>query len=284
MAVVILKVSHSYSSLNVDLNLIRLVAARDHGGAPAPRSLLGRQPGQGMPRMAPIREESAVGSSLSERNMNQLNKNFGEMNVNADVNIDINNNDQGASRSLVHSSSNMQVAQQEQFAQQPASAEESIRQNRFVTLSYSNVPPRLLTELCNVFQVRGNKVRGWLDEGLIRTDLQKWKEGVFPHDIELLTPQLANKDIEKWDNFVRGYNSDRELRKAIGSCGRSYPEFERDFNRARPSRTAFVPAVMPGCEWYHHRCAACFFRGHYCGHPVIRRGSGHHAVIRGRRR
>ena len=262
--------------------------ARHMGQGLPPRTHLGRQSslgrqsgqqqqyasGQGMSRMAPIREENAAGSSLSARNMDQLNRNFGEMNVNRDINIDINNNHQEVSQSLVRRPpSNMQVAQQAEFAQQPVSGDYSIQQKRFIILSPTSVPRRLLGELCKVFQVRASKVKGWLEEGLIRTDLQKWKNETFPYDLELLTPQLTAKDIEKWDNFVRGYDDDRELRKAIGTGGWAYPKFERDFDRPRGPKFGFIPGCRDPGYWYDPRCPVCFLQNWYCGHVPTTGGS-----------
>lgn len=254
----------------------------------APRTLLGRQSslgrqsgqqqqyasGQGRPPMAPIREEHAAGSSLSARNMEQLNRNFGEMNVNPDINIDINNNNQEVSQSLVRRPrSNTQVAQQPEFTQQPVSGDYSIQQKRFIVLSPTNIPRRLLGELCKVFQVRASKVKGWLEDGLIRTDVQKWKNETFPYDLELLTPQLTAKDIEKWDNFVRGYDDDRELRKAIGIGGRAYPRFERDFDRPRDPKSGFIPGCQNTGYWFDPRCPVCFLQNWYCGHVPMTGGS-----------
>ena len=262
-------------------------AARHNGRAPAPSTLLGRQPGQqqhglapsaqqyargqGMSSMAPIREQSAVGSSLSERNMNQLNQSFRAMNVSPGVKIDINNknNHQETSQPLDRRlQSDVQLVRHAQFNSQPAFADESVQHKRFIILSWTNIPRRLLGELCKVFQVRSSKVRGWLEEGLIRTDLQKWHNRTFPYDIELLTPQLTSKDIEKWDNFVRGYDDDRELRKAIGAGGWSYPKFERDFSRASSSRGAPRPAWIRGYS-FDPRCPLCYIRGRYCGHVPL---------------
>ncbi|KAL8785694.1 MAG: hypothetical protein Q9195_008540 [Heterodermia aff. obscurata] len=249
--------------------------ARSYIREPAPMSLLGRRPGQGVHSMAPIREQSVVRNSLSERNMSQLNQSMRAMNMSPGVNIDINNNNNNNNRATSQSSvrrpqSDLQMVQQAQFNSQ-LGADGTMQQKRFVILSWTTIPRRLLGELCKVFQVQPSKVRGWLEEGLIRSDLQKWHQRVFPYDIELLTPQLTNKDIQKWDNFVRSYDGDRELRAAIGTGGRSYPRFEDGVGRGSPNA---APRQVrnrgyPGYEYmFDPDCPLCHIHGRYCGHIV----------------
>ena len=262
--------------LDAEVNLTQLVDLPNNNRAPAPggSTMLGRR---GISSMAHIREESAVGSRVSGRSVNQLEQNFQAMNVNPRVNIDINNHNRMAPRSLVRNSQSIvQAPQPVQDTPQSAATDDYMTQKRFIALTRRNIPIRLGNLLCETFQVQRGKVHDWLKEGLIRIDTQKWKNGIFPYDIEPLTAQLTAKDIEKWDAFVRGYDSDRELKKAIGPGEMSFVDFERDFGGSRSSRAGFVPGMQSG-RGYDRRCRTCCFQRAYCGgvdifHIIIRNG------------
>lgn len=229
----------------------------------------------------------AAGNAVSERSLNQLNQSFEAMNVNPGVNIDIQNNNRMASQSLAarslaprslapprsvahHSQSIVQ------YTPQAAPADDHTTQKRFIAMTQQSIPMRLGNLLCDVFKVQSEKVHEWLKEGLIRVDSQKWNNGVFPYDIEPLTAQLTAKDIDKWDQFVRGYDSDRELQKAIGPGEGSFIDFERDFGGGRSSRGARGPGLETRYGRYDRRCRSCAFRRAYCGGVDV-----FHTMIRG---
>ena len=260
MLMATVKVSHPSKRLHVDINLILLVDAQYNSANLGPRTLLGRQSGQqrGQGRtLSTIQEGSAVRTSLSARGMDQLNQSFGAMNVN----VGVSNNQRGAPRSLVRQSQSVVEAPQPvQSTSQTAPAEDP---KRFIPLTRQNIHDRLGNLLCRLFQVQPAKVHGWLREGLIRVDTQKYKDGVFPYDIEPLTQQLTQKDIEKWDSWVQGYDSDRALKKAIGPGQGAYVDFERDFQGSRSSRAPRPTRSSSGR--YDPRCPGCRFRGGYCG-------------------
>lgn len=266
--------------LDVELELTRLVDLR------------------GGDRVSTLRGSAgAAGDAVSERSLNQLNQSFEAMNVNPGVNIDIQNNKRMASQSLaarslaarslaprslaprslapprpvVHHSQSIV-----QYTPQAAPADDHTTQKRFIAMTQQSTPMRLGNLLCDVFKVQSEKVHEWLKEGLIRVDSQKWNNGVFPYDIEPLTAQLTAKDIDKWDHFVRGYDSDRELQKAIGTGEGSFIDFERDFGGGRSSRDARGPGLETRYGRYDPRCRSCAFRRAYCGGVDV-----FHTMIRG---
>ena len=235
------------SSINIglddDLKLTRLADLRDNDQALVPRGSI-----------------RAVGNSVSERNVNQLSRNLQATHINPGVNIDIHNANREAPRSLSHRSQGF--PQPTQYITAPP--DDYTMQKRFIVMTARNMPVRLGNLMCSIFQVQPGKVNDWLREGLIRIDAQKWKNGVFPYDIEPLTAQLTAKDIEKWDQFVRGYDSDRELQNAIGPGEASYVDFERDFGGGRSSRGVRGPDWESRYRRYDPRCRTCAFQRAYC--------------------
>ena len=190
--------------------------------------------------MAPIQEESNAGHALTEENISQLNRGMEGMGI----------NNRAQQSQLQASNSSTQAVP----ATQP---NEDTMDKRYVTLTWNIISTSLLYKLRDLFQVRTSKVKDWLKERLIRVDLQRWEEDRFPYDIELLPAQLAFKDIEKWDNFIREYDSFMELREAIGPCGGVCAECAGSL----PSSRREVWASDTWCP----ECPACRLNEVYCG-------------------
>ena len=131
-----------------------------------------------------------------------------------------------------------------------------------------NVQEDIFKKLCSLFQVRSSKVDEWLDQGLIRIDLQRKNDEKFPYDIEPLTAQLTAKDIQKWDDFVQRNNDYR----AADSRRQSYGHQSKCDSERSYYWVTYEVWDRPGLDWYYDYdpyCRECRRIGNPCGEHII---------------
>ncbi len=207
--------------------------------------------GQDLPPIPPIREESAHNRTQTGQSLNSLNRRLEAMDVSAYNDLDFKNVNEASKLFDRHPTSP---------TQSPAQEDECILQKRYIPLTLRTIPTPLLDKLCSLFQLDSSEVKGWLSDGLIRIDLQKWKENKMPYDMEPLTAKLAPRDIENWDQFVSECENNKKFKKYIGAQVGSYREYSS--RREMNSSPWPLRGVMSG---YDSRCCRCWWSGNWCG-------------------
>ena len=223
-----------------DISLPRDYAAGDQRYDPAPvvQRHIARQL---VPEIPPNREQSVARRPSHAQDVYEVNRGFGSMNLNQDVNVGINNYDRAYPRPQALARQPRTVSQV--FLQRTPSYlapqqqdGEYITQKRFVPLTWCETPDLLIEDLCSLFKVQALKVRDWIRADLIRVDLQKWRDGLYYYDIEPLTAQLTPRDIEKWDVFVNASDKHKEIDQALGPSRPSYNTSSRCRDAHQDSR------------------------------------------------